>query len=144
MWIKPYSQGFPSGSVVKNPSANAGDPASIPGSGRSPGGHGNPLQYSCLENPTDRGAWQATAQVVANSQTRLQQLSTAQQVVSLPSHHFSLPSPFSKQLRIVQSFSPSSCIAWVLRASIFLKFPMLRCRENSMLSYYTRGQFSLT
>ena len=50
--------------VVKNPLANAGDikvMSSIPGSGRSPGGeHGNPLQYSCLENPTDRGVWWAT------------------------------------------------------------------------------------
>ena len=47
--------------VVKNPPANAGDAGSIPGLGRSPGeGHGNPLQYSCLENPMDRGAWQAT------------------------------------------------------------------------------------
>ena len=45
----------------KNPSANAGDTGSVPGSGRCPGeGHGNPLQYSCLENPRDRGAWQAT------------------------------------------------------------------------------------
>ena len=49
--------------VVKNPPANAGDLRdldSIPGLGRSPGGgHGNPLQYSCLENPMDRGTWQA-------------------------------------------------------------------------------------
>ena len=42
------------GSVVKNPPANAGDTSSIPGSGRSPGGHSNPLQYSCLENSVDR------------------------------------------------------------------------------------------
>ena len=48
----------------------AGDVGSIPGPGRSPGGgHGNPLQYSCLENPMDRGAWQATVQRVAKSQT---------------------------------------------------------------------------
>jgi len=50
--------------VIKNPPANAGDvrdAGSAPGSGRSPGGgHGNPLQYSCLQNPMDRGAWQAT------------------------------------------------------------------------------------
>ena len=47
------------GLVVKNPPANAGNMSSIPGSGRSPGeGNGNPLQYSCLENPMDRGAWQ--------------------------------------------------------------------------------------
>ena len=58
--------------VVKNPPANAGDLRDMgmsPGSGRSPaGGHGNPLQYSCLENPTDRGAWWATVHGVAKSQ----------------------------------------------------------------------------
>ena len=57
--------------VVKSLSANAGDirdTSLIPGSGRSPGGgHGNPLQCSCLENPTDRGAWWATVQRVAES-----------------------------------------------------------------------------
>ena len=59
--------GFPGGAVVKNPPANAGDvrvEGSIPGLGRSPGvGNGNPLQYFCLENPMDRGAWQATVHV---------------------------------------------------------------------------------
>ena len=59
--------------VVKNPPAdaeNTGDAVSIPGSGRSPGGgHSNPLQYSCLENPMDRGAWQATVHRVTKSQT---------------------------------------------------------------------------
>ena len=49
--------GFPHGSVGKESACNAGDQGSIPGSGRSPGeGNGNPLQYSCLENPMDRGA----------------------------------------------------------------------------------------
>ena len=65
--------------VVKNPPAHAGDirdVGSIPGLGRSPGGgHGNPLQYSCLENPMDRGAWQATIHRVAMSQTQLKRLS---------------------------------------------------------------------
>ena len=62
--------------VVQNPPANAGDVGSIPGLGRSPGeGNGNPLQYSCLEHPMDRGAWWATVHGVAKSQTRLQQLS---------------------------------------------------------------------
>ena len=52
---------------------------SIPGSGISLGGrHGDPLQYSCLENPTDRGAWWAIVHGVAKSQTRLKRLSTAQ------------------------------------------------------------------
>ena len=59
--------------VVKNPTANAEnikDPGSIPGSGRSPGGgHEKPFQYSCLENPMDRGAWLATVHGVTKSQT---------------------------------------------------------------------------
>ena len=61
--------------VVKNLPANAGDVRDlvlIPGSGRFPGGgHGNPLQYSCLENPMNREAWQATVHGVTNSQTQL-------------------------------------------------------------------------
>ena len=53
--------GFPGGSVGKETACSAGDPGLIPGSGRSPGeGNGNPLQYSCLENPMDREVWQAT------------------------------------------------------------------------------------
>ena len=64
--------GFPGGSDGKASTCNAGDPSSIPGSGRSPGeGNGNPLQYSCLENPMDRGAWWATVHGVAKSWTRL-------------------------------------------------------------------------
>ena len=52
--------------MVKNPPANAGDVGSVPGLGRSPGGgNGNPLQYSCLGNPMDRGAWWATVHGVA-------------------------------------------------------------------------------
>ena len=62
--------GFPGGSEGKASAGNAGDLGSIPGSGRSPGeGNGNPLQYSCLENPMDRGAWQAKVHGVAKSQT---------------------------------------------------------------------------
>ena len=65
-------QGFPDGSDGQESACNAGDPSSIPESGRSPGeGNGNPLQYSCLENSMDRGAWQATVHGVAKSQTRL-------------------------------------------------------------------------
>ena len=66
--------------MVKNPPASAGDVRDtglISGSGRSPGGgHGSPLQYSCLDSPMDRGAWWATVHRVAKSQTRLKQLST--------------------------------------------------------------------
>ena len=64
---------FPGDAVVQNPHANAGDARNvglIPGLGRSPGeGNGNPLQYSCLENPVDKGAWWATVHRVAKSQT---------------------------------------------------------------------------
>ena len=65
--------------VVKNPSVNAGDRdmGLMPGLGRSPGGgHGHPLQYSCLENPMDRGAWWATVHRVTRSWTQLKGLST--------------------------------------------------------------------
>ena len=66
--------------MVKNPPANAGgirDASSIPGSGRFPGkGHGKPLQYSCLENPMERGGWWATVHRVTKSQTPLKWLST--------------------------------------------------------------------
>ena len=67
--------GFPGGSVVKNSPANAGDTGDvgfIPGPGRSPGeGNGNPLQYSCQENPIDTGAWQTIVYEVAKSWTQL-------------------------------------------------------------------------
>ena len=66
--------GFPGGSVVNNPPANAGDTGDVgltPGSGRSPGvGNGNLFQYSCWDNPMDRGTWQATVHGLAKSWTR--------------------------------------------------------------------------
>ena len=68
--------GFPGGSVSEESACSAGDLALIPGLGRSPEeGNGNPLQYSCLENPMDRGAWWATVHGVAKSQMRLSRLS---------------------------------------------------------------------
>ena len=64
---------FPGGSAVKNLPANARDVGSIPGLGRSRGeGNGNPLQYSCLENPMDKGAWQATVHWVAGVRHNLE------------------------------------------------------------------------
>ena len=61
---------------------NIGDVGSVPGSGRSPGGgRDSPLQYSCLENPMDRGAWQTTVHEVAKSRTRLKQLSVHAQII---------------------------------------------------------------
>ena len=67
--------GFLDGSVGKESACNAGKPGDLgltPGSGKSPrGGHSNPLQYSCLENPMDRGPWQATIHEVTESWTQL-------------------------------------------------------------------------
>ena len=72
--------------MVKNPSANAGDArdaGSIPGSGKCPGGgHGNPLQYSCLDNPMNRGAWWATVHGVAKSQAQLSRHTCIKQVTN--------------------------------------------------------------
>ena len=69
--------GFPGGSVVKNPPANAGDVCYIPGLGRSPGGgNGNPFQYSCLENPMDRGAWPATVHGVTKESDTMEHTRT--------------------------------------------------------------------
>jgi len=65
-------KGFSGDSVVKNLPANAGDTVSIPELGRSPGeGNGNPLQYSCLENPMDRGVWWAAVHGIAKNWTQL-------------------------------------------------------------------------
>ena len=74
IWIKlKHNMGFPGSAVIKNLPASAGgtrDVGSVPGSGRSPGvGNGNPLQYSCLENPVDKGHWQATVRGVAKRWT---------------------------------------------------------------------------
>ena len=67
------------GSLVKNPPASAGDAGSIPGLGRSPGeGNGNPLQYTCLGNPMDKGAWWATVHGVTKSGTQLSKWASVQ------------------------------------------------------------------
>ena len=76
--IMPFSatwmelENFPGGSAIKNLPVNAGDTGSTPGWGKSPGErNGNPLLYSCLENPMDREAWWATVHGVAKNQTQL-------------------------------------------------------------------------
>ena len=106
LWPSPTSWTSQVVLVVKNPPANAGDVGSIPWSGRCPGGgHGNPLLYSCLENPMNRGAWWAIVHWVKKSQTQLKWLSThvpyflCRQKINLD--HFDLfpPSP---------SFMPTS------------------------------------
>ena len=83
----PSLQVTPGGSEVKVSACNAGDLGSIPGSGRSPGeGNGNPLQYSCLENPTDGGAWWPTVYGVAKSGTRLSDFSSLPSLQALAAH----------------------------------------------------------
>ena len=72
MWATDSLKAFPGGSVIRTPPGNAGDKGSIPGSGRAPGkGNGNPLQYSFLENPMDRGARWATVHGAAKSRRQL-------------------------------------------------------------------------
>ena len=72
-----FHEGFPDGSDGKESACNMGNLGWIPGSGRSPeGGNGNPFQYSCLENPTDRGAWWATVHGVAKESDTTERLTT--------------------------------------------------------------------
>ena len=79
--------GFPSGSDGKESACNAGDSGSIPESGRSPGeGNGYPLQYSCLGNPTDRGAWQATVHGGHTNRKQLKQLKQQHMEQLRPNH----------------------------------------------------------
>ena len=73
-----YKVEFPGGSEDKASACHVGDPGLIPGLGRSSGeGNGKPLQYSCLENPMDRGSWRAIVHRVAKSQTRLNEFTSA-------------------------------------------------------------------
>ena len=83
--------GFPGGSEDKASACNAGDPGSIPGLGRSPGeGNGNPLQYSCLENPIERGSWRATVHGVAKNRTRLSNFTHTHTVYTFESPLFKI------------------------------------------------------
>ena len=88
-WIGvPLPSPFPRWLSGKESACQEGDPSSIPGSGRSPGGgHSNPLQYSCLKNPMDRGAWPATVHRVRKSWTQLKELGTCAHS-SLKQHMF--------------------------------------------------------
>ena len=107
--------------VVNNPPANAGnvrDVGSIPGSGRSPrGGHGNPLQYSCLENPIDRGVWWATVHRVAKSWTRLKRHSMHTQNPLTASILIQEPVSVALQLHVLISNLPLSLSLGVVYVS---------------------------
>ena len=95
--------GFPGGADGKESSCSAGDLGLVPGSGRSPGeGNGNPLQYSCLENPLDRGAWWATARGAVKSRTRLSASHTQCHFAC-----YSSPSWFPIRKMKVMAFTPA-------------------------------------
>ena len=94
---------------------------SIPGPGRSTGvGHGNPLQYSCLENPTDRGAWQTTVHMVAKSQTRLKQ--ATYDLSHYPSYFVVVQSLSSVQLFVINpmDYSMPGFPAFTISGSLLL------------------------
>ena len=107
--------GFPGGSEVKGSACNAGDPGSILGLGRSPGeGNGTPLQYFCLENPIDGGAWWVTVHGVAKSQTWLNDFTFFQwarfsswYVVSIDTGHRAQSPLSSPRWRLFCLFPPS-------------------------------------
>ena len=113
--------------VVKNLPANAGntgDEGSIPGLGRYPRGrNGNPLQYSCPENPMDRGAWRATVHGVAKSQTRLKRLNMH---------------------KCMDCSLPGSSVHGILWARILEWVAIPFSRESSLSSPYTYTIFSLS
>ena len=121
--------------MVKNPSVNAGDirdKSSIPGLGRSPGGgHGNPLQYSCLQTPTDRGAWWVRVHGVTRSQTQLSmraQLSKAPLLTSFSSN-------VSSTTPICSNFCCISELNWPERADC------RRLNEKFPVKYFVLHQF---
>ena len=104
--------------MVRNLPANARDTGSISGDGRCPGGgHGNPLQYSCLENPIDKAAWQATVHRVSKSRTQLTQLCTYTwpfpQMPSLPVPALPMSTTYYPlRLRAVVTSSKKPSLIW--------------------------------
>ena len=124
----PRLAGFPGGSEVKASACNAGDLGSIPGSGRSPGeGNGNPLQYSCLKNPTDTGAWWAAVHGVAKSRTQLTDFTWMPPELVL--HAFHYPDPSLKSILYVASGLRDSPKSWQILPCLqsskpFLSSPM--------------------
>ena len=118
--------------VVKNLLANAGetgDLGSIPGSGRFPaGGHGNPLHYSCLENPMDRGAWQATVHGVAKSEmTERLTLSLSLTPASGPWHSLAVSSAWGSLHSWLVAFFHLGFISGVLSSKMPLVSTLIRC-----------------
>ena len=135
-----HNRSFPSDSDHKEFSCDAEDPCSIPGLGRSSGeGNGNPLQDSCLENPTDREAWRATVHGVANSWTRLSDWRT---------HPYIRKCPYCQPLKRLQlapswplpsSFPPE--VTTMLPVSYFIQ--MDSCGVYSFVSGFSHSVLHL-
>ena len=104
--------GFQGGAVVKNLTANAGDArdsGSIPESGRYPGvGNGSPFQYSCMENPMDRGIWQTTVHGVTKSQTRLSDATSLLHALPCGPLPGDIPPPMTDPVTLVIPHLPSA------------------------------------
>ena len=135
--------------MVKNLPASAEDvrnAGSVPGLATSPGkGYGNPLQYSCLKDPMDRGAWWATVQRFANSQTRLKRLSTPARVLGQASlsHFFPFTSKTSKAAHGSEvvlansSWQPPNGCLWppgTVLSAFHKSVPSIATREHPLLS----------
>ena len=131
-----WAPGFPHGSVVENQPDNARNVGSIPGSGRSPReGNGNPLQYSCLGNPMNRGAWQATIHGVAEESDTTQWLNT-----NTPGLHCLDPWVCNPAQMFLLYKAPWQSLSFIwLRIPVLV--PQIPFRElNSHVSTYTVSQ----
>ena len=118
------SWGFPGGLEVKVSASNVGDPGSIPGSRRSPGeGNGNPLQYSCLENPMDR--FTATVHGVAKSQTRLSEFTSL---------HFTSPHTCNYCSEVCSSFDYCFCDLFNMKLTAHTMHYCLWCSKLYKIS----------
>ena len=139
--------GFPGGSVVKNLPVDAGDAGSIAWSGRCPGGgHGNSIQYSCMENSKDRGGWQATIHGVAESRKPLGDLTTTINYSHHAVHYIPAAAAAATSLQLcptlcnpIDSSPPGSPVPGILQARTLglLYFVSESCECLCYLVIYT-------
>ena len=130
--MEALNQGFPSSSVVKNPPSNTGIVNSIPELGRSPGeGNGNSLQYSCLGNPIDRGAWRATVHGVMKSWMQLSNWTTIGRDSHMSENHsFHYNLHFSQRKSFFCSSKPCLSLPMTNTCPQKMLFPFEREKQN--------------